>query len=159
VKIQRSLRDLFTGVVVDSRASIHAQHQCEIEIVSGVHHIEHNVEQKKGAHCLFSAMASGNACMLSWSHHQIATWLQEQKIPDPDRHQPEWCKKWAERQVRLANLKEVGFTTIASRVGGVYAAVQLLDFKNVAQHTYTDTCPYTCVFIHIYLCMYIHDTQ
>jgi len=46
VKIQRSLGDSFTGVVVDSQASIHAQHQCEIEIVSGVHHIEHNVEQK-----------------------------------------------------------------------------------------------------------------
>ena len=29
--------------------------------MSGVHHIAHNVEQKKGVHCLFSAMASGNA--------------------------------------------------------------------------------------------------
>jgi hypothetical protein len=73
VRIHRNLGDSFTGVVVDSRAAIHAQHQCEIEMVSGVHHIEHNVEQKKGVHCLYSAMASGNACMLSWSRHQIAT--------------------------------------------------------------------------------------
>jgi len=73
VKIQRSLWDSFTGVGVDSWALIHAHHQCEIQIVSGVHHIEHNVEQKKGVHCLFSAMASGIACMLSWSRHQIAT--------------------------------------------------------------------------------------
>jgi len=35
--------------------------------------------------------------------------------------------------VRLANLKHVGLNTTASRVGGVYAAEQLLDFKNVAQ--------------------------
>ena len=59
--------------------------------------------------------------------------MQEQKIPDPDCHQPERCKKWAERQVRLANLKQVSFTTTVSRLGSVYAAVQLLDFKNVAQ--------------------------
>jgi len=59
--------------------------------------------------------------------------LQEQNIPDPNRLQPERSKKWAERQVREANLKQVGFATIASRVSGVYAAVQLLDFKNVAQ--------------------------
>jgi len=105
VKIQRSLGDSFTGVGVDCQVLIHAQHQCEIEIVSGAHHIAHNVEQKKGVNCLFSAMASGNACMLSWSRHQIATWLQEQKNSDPDRHQPEQCKKWVEQQVRLANLK------------------------------------------------------
>ena len=33
----------------------------------------------------------------------------------------------------LGKLEQVGFTMIASRVGGVYAAVQLLDFKNLAQ--------------------------
>ena len=73
VRIHRNLGDSFTGVVFDSRAAIHAQNQCEIDIVLGVHHIEHNDEQKKGVHCLFSAMASGNAYILSWSRHQIAT--------------------------------------------------------------------------------------
>jgi len=72
--------------------------------------------------------------------------LQEQNIPDPNRLQPERSKKWAERQVREANLKQVGFATIASRVSGVYAAVQLLDFKNVAQwkgfrHQHSPPCP------------------
>ena len=107
MKIQRSLGDSFSGVVVDSREAIRAQHQYEIKIVSGVHHTAHNVEQLKGVHCLFSAMASGNACMLSWSRHQIATWLQEQNIPDSNRLQPERCKKWPERQVGEANLTQV----------------------------------------------------
>jgi len=107
---------------------IHAQHQCEIEIVSGVHHIEHNVEQKKGVlsafwQCLHVVMESSSNSYL----------VARTKNSRPGPSSAKAVQEMGRSAGALGKLEAGWFHHDSQPRWQIYAAVQLLDFKNVAQ--------------------------